>query len=426
MGSCYLRVEGMQWKEAREFVRSLLLQNNAEVNDVKVRGSVARISYEGEPAINDWIGQINGSGVLFTKRGLVTRHDPVATGALELACIAAAVVAAYSAMVGVLGFDPVAAVPRIDGSLTYGALFVTGILCSLHCLGMCGALNLASTFGEFRTPIRGAGLYNAGRISSYVMTGALAGALGSVLSIGQTAAGAILCAASLLMLVISLNLMGIIHIPVLTRVHNPTRAGRSALAIGLLNGLMPCGMLQSMQLYALSTGSPAVGALSMLAFGLGTLPAMFGIGLTAGALKGKGRQVITKLAAGMVFVLALAMLGRGLVSLGVSLPTAASSATEGYAVASVHDGVQTVSTTLAQKSYGDVAVYEGVPVEIHIHADASELTSCNETVRIEAFGVERHLEPGDNVIEFTPGEPGDYTMTCWMGMITNTVRVMGR
>ena len=58
--------------------------------------------------------------------------------------------------------------------------------------------------------------------------------------------------------------------------------GKGLLLIGLMNGLMPCGPLQAMQLCALSAGSWWMGGLSMLAFALGTTPLMLGFGLVGG------------------------------------------------------------------------------------------------------------------------------------------------
>lgn len=82
--------------------------------------------------------------------------------------------------------------------------------------------------------------------------------------------------------------------------------------MGMLNGLMPCGPLQAMQLYALSTGSFAQGALSMFVFSLGTVPLMFGLGALSSFLSARFTGVMLKASGAMVIFLGVVMLNNGL------------------------------------------------------------------------------------------------------------------
>ena len=66
----------------------------------------------------------------------------------------------------------------------------------------------------------------------------------------------------------------------------------------------------------------------------------------------------------------------------------------------------------------------GVPVRLNIHAERDRITGCNNAVTLPDFGVEKSLRPGDNIIEFTPEQTGEYTYTCWMDMIRNHIRVI--
>lgn len=91
-----------------------------------------------------------------------------------------------------------------------------------------------------------------------------------------------------------------------------------ALTVGLLNGLMPCGPLQSMQLAALASLSPIKGALSMLFFSLGTTPLMLGIGSLTAALGQRFNRAVLRAGA----VMGLAMLSQGAALAGWSLPAA--------------------------------------------------------------------------------------------------------
>lgn len=152
--------------------------------------------------------------------------------------------------------------------MSYGLFFVTGLLTSVHCVAMCGGINLSQSL-----PGRGrwsALLYNAGRVASYTLIGALLGAAGYLLGGGSLAVlpllqGAVKLLAGAFILLAGINLLGLFPALRSLRLPLPKLRGSSRLpfVIGLLNGLMPCGPLQAMQLAALGTGSPLNGALSM-------------------------------------------------------------------------------------------------------------------------------------------------------------------
>ena len=82
---------------------------------------------------------------------------------------------------------------------------------------------------------------------------------------------------------------------------------------------MPCGPLQAMQVYALSTGSFIGGALSMFLFSLGTVPLMLFVGIVVNIFKGKRKILINKIASILILILSIVMLNRGLLSLNIDL-----------------------------------------------------------------------------------------------------------
>ena len=195
----------------------------------------------------------------------------------------------------------------------------------------------------------------------------------------------------------------------------------SSLWIGLVNGLMPCGPLQAMQLYALSTGSWTMGALSMACFCLGTIPLMLGFGLVSGKLNKQFAKPMRIASGLLVLVMGMAMLTRGLTLSGVQvrLPTQAvqtnaSVATEDY---------QTVNSELEWRGYPDITVKAGVPVRWVIHAEPGRITGCNNEMVIPALNLRVPLQEGDNVVEFTAQEPGVIPYTCWMGMLHGSITV---
>ncbi|MCI5550972.1 MAG: sulfite exporter TauE/SafE family protein, partial [Clostridiales bacterium] len=197
------------------------------------------------------------------------------------------------------------------------------------------------------------------------------------------------------------------------------RGQRSALVVGLLNGLMPCGPLQSMQLFALSAGGWLMGALSMLAFSLGTVPLMLGAGILGGRLNRRFARPVNIASAGLVALMGLNMLTNGLSLAGVNL-TAGVPGT----AAQVNDNVQKIYTELDYGSYPSITVQAGVPVEWTIHADARKINGCNNEIIIPACDMTIPLEPGDNVISFTPDTSGVIAYSCWMGMIRGSITVV--
>jgi len=316
----------------------------------------------------------------------------------------------------------IAAFPTAKAGMSLGALFLVGLMTSLHCVAMCGGINIAGT-GSTR---RGAILYNLGRVLSYTVIGAIVGALGSVFSLSVTVQAVIQIFAAAFMLLMALNLLGCFHF--LPTVHLPKKLtglfhGRSALIVGLANGLMPCGPLQAMQLFALSTGSWYMGALSMLCFSLGTVPLMLGIGLVSGQLNRRFARPMRLASAALIAVMGMSMLQNALALSGVSAPAAVQKETMEDGVAYVSDGVQLVHTTLGYRSYAPITVKAGILVRWTITADSHVLNGCNEALVIPEFGIQKGLTPGDNVIEFTPNETGTFPYSCWMGMIRSSITV---
>jgi len=241
------------------------------------------------------------------------------------------------------------------------------------------------------------------------------------------------------MVLMGINMLGLI--PALRRFHIQIPAGlrntlmgqtgeRGPLTVGLLNGLMPCGPLQAMQLYALGTGSAAAGALSMFFFSLGTVPLMFGFGALSTLLSKRFTRNMLRFSAVLVILLGAVMMQRGF-SLG-GLPVAALSNADKPiesvqpvgASASLENGVQTITGEVGRGTYPEITVQKGIPVRFNLHADAKNLNGCNSSILVPEFNIQKKLEPGDNIIEFTPEKTGTYGYTCWMGMISSKITVV--
>ncbi|MDR1419995.1 MAG: sulfite exporter TauE/SafE family protein [Treponema sp.] len=371
----------------------------------------------------------------------------------------------------------VPAFPLAGAGMGYGMLFVIGLVTSVHCVAMCGGINLSQCMpgaagvwgrspqerggaenrrfaaGGETSPRAGillpAVLYNGGRIISYTLAGALVGALGSVITMPLRMQGFVQLAAGAFMVIMGINMLGIFpglrrfgfHLPrsFTRKIGEKREAGGNPFVVGLLNGLMPCGPLQAMQLYALSTASPARGALSMFLFCLGTVPLMFFVGALSSVLSGKFSARAVRVGAVLVTVLGLTMFSNGWNLGGFPLPFGGLSAGvlsagplsgpagRGKASAAdpvVRDGVQIVNSTLSGGRYPAITVREGMPVRWIINAPQGSINGCNNRMIIREYGIEHRFTVGENVIEFTPGRAGRIPYSCWMGMIRSSITVL--
>lgn len=314
-------------------------------------------------------------------------------------------------------------IPSIDSKITYGMLFITGLLTSIHCISMCGAINLIAIIDNktknYKRPI----LYNLGRLTSYTIMGGIVGLIGSALSINESINGIIIIIASILMFLMSLKMLGIFDFKLPFSKIRIKRKTRNPFVIGLFNGIMPCGPLQSMQIYALSTGSFFKGALSMFLFCLGTIPLMLSVGLIYNLIKGKEKILINKVASILILILSIVMLNRGLLSLNIDITKTFTNYSE-FTSSKLKDNYQIVEFNLNYNKYEDIILQKGVPVKMIIHVKSKYLTGCNNEIILRDFNIIKKLNVGDNIIEFTPEKTGDYTYTCWMNMIKNNIKVI--
>ena len=232
-------------------------------------------------------------------------------------------------------------------------VFLVGLAGSVHCAGMCGGIvgalslprapALAAQAPAFPVPVRtvaasaGAsltcvGAYNAGRIASYMTAGALAGGLAggaaSLAALPAVQAG-LYWAANLMLVALGLFLLdawrGLARVeqagqalwrrlaPLLRRMNGVGTSGARTggarmFALGALWGWLPCGMVYSVLVTAMLSGSALDGAGVMLAFGLGTLPMLAALGLAGGRLRALMARRGVRLCCGFA-ILAFGILG---------------------------------------------------------------------------------------------------------------------
>ncbi len=218
-----------------------------------------------------------------------------------------------------------------DRLATWGLAFVAGLAGSAHCLGMCGALVVSVSRCIPNHTARGQLIYASGRVLAYGFLGAVFGLAGSfvvVASALETFQGWILLIAGLLVVALALTRLtwgdGFAPAPPsLLKLLHRARASIAAdgdiagiFLLGCLNSLIPCGLLYTMQLRAAAAGSAWDGMFMMVAFGLGTVPALFALSVAGARFTLARRQRVDRLASVALVLLGVQILLRAAAHLG--------------------------------------------------------------------------------------------------------------
>ncbi len=330
----------------------------------------------------------------------------------------------------------------VTDNMSYGFIFIIGLVAATStCLAVAGGLLLAvaNKYNEAYPNLTGVQKFkphiwfNIGRICSYVLLGGMIGALGSALSISAMVTGIITIIASLFMIIMGLQLLQIF--PWMNRIqlkmpkfiahkiydasHQESKRETSKLSSFLFGGstfFLPCGFTQALQLYVLGKGDFVIGALTMLAFSLGTLPSLAGIGAFTSFTKGKTQRHFTTFSAVLVILLGVLALPSGvtLMKLG-SIPNFV----EGAPLSDVDtsDKIQSINLEIKRLDYypSSFKLKKGIPVEWNI--DGREAVGCAKVISVPALDIMEKI-PSDKIktITFTPTTTGEITFSCSMGM----------
>ena len=205
--------------------------------------------------------------------------------------------------------------------------FLLGLVGSLHCAGMCGPLALAvpiPTRGVSRLVV-GRAAYNLGRVTTYCGLGLVFGTIGRSLWLAGVQEWFSIALGTLLLIGLFVSRRRSLSPPVIALV-NRVKFGMSGLlksgslsasaALGMLNGLLPCGLVYIACAGAAATGGIVSGFAYMAAFGAGTLPMMLAIGLTGKLIPLTWRVRWVRALPVAVFLLGTLLILRGL-SLGI-------------------------------------------------------------------------------------------------------------
>lgn len=333
----------------------------------------------------------------------------------------------------------------ITEHMSYGVVFLIGLFAAVSsCIAVVGGLllALAGKYNESHPNLTGIQkfkphiYFNIGRIVGYTAFGAAVGALGSVLTLSPRANGYLMIIVSAVMLLLGFQLLRLF--PWLQRfspkmpkfishkVHDlSTKESNGApFALGASTFFLPCGFTQALQLYVLASGDWKIGALTMLTFSLGTMPALLSLSAISSFAKGAFQNHFLRFAGVLIVMLSVFNINNGLalagydVNLG-SIFALGGKVTNDALTVQILDGKQIVKMTVNGYTYtpNKFTVVEGVPVEWQI--DGGNASGCGKVLVMPSLGTSKYLSPeGITTIVFTPTETGTIPFNCSMGMMT--------
>ncbi len=205
--------------------------------------------------------------------------------------------------------------------------FTIGLLGSVHCIGMCGPIALALPYGKRHRALAvlNALKYNLGRVFTYMLLGLLFGLIGQGVFLAgyQSALSVVLGILMLLLAFFSLNLEKyLVHSSVFGQGLQKLKTSLARLLkvdskpsfflIGLLNGLLPCGLVYMAVVGAVSTGNALMASFYMGLFGLGTLPLMLTTSLAGHLVSLRFRKQLQRLLPLLLVAMGILFLLRGL------------------------------------------------------------------------------------------------------------------
>lgn len=349
--------------------------------------------------------------------------------------IAFLLIGAYLILENTVGFD---FFPDLSQETSLALLFILGLLTGFHCIGMCGGF-VISYATKAKSKTRAHIEYGLGKTVGYATIGGIFGLFGSFIAFTPNLRGYAAMLAGLFLVIFGLNMLNIFPWLRKIRIKSPkflnkyaskeTQKSRSPLKIGLLNSLMiACGPLQAMYIYAAGTGSMLQGALSLTAFGLGTLPVLLGFGIITSIISASSTKKILKVSAVVVMILGVVMINRGLSLTGSgydydSLITGAAVKSTNYddlpsnELAKMNGDYQEIRMEVNRYGWSPdkFVLQKGIPVKWIING--KEINGCNNAIQVPKYNLQFDVKPGEQIIEFTPTDTGTISWSCWMGMI---------
>ncbi len=347
----------------------------------------------------------------------------------------------------------------VNDNMSLGFIFLIGVVAAFSsCLAVTGGLlvSITAKYSELHPNVKGFQkfsphiYFNLGRVLGYTILGFLIGAFGSLFTISTTATGILTIIASVVMIVLGIDLLGIF--PKFSSMFKP-RMPKSVshkimqkadeqpsksmpFFLGASTFFLPCGFTIALQLYVLSKGDAVLGALTMLAFSLGTMPGLLSLGAFSSFLKGTAKRYFFTIVGIVVIILGIITIQSGFVLANLSTSDGSSKTTQINSNNNaeynnknsqitqdqnvrIENGVQIVEMKIKGYTYtpSQFTIVKDIPVEFRI--DAKDAAGCARVITIPKLDITKSLSTTNvNIIKFTPKNVENIGFSCTMGMTT--------
>jgi len=447
-------VVGMHCSSCEILIEKKLLETDGVKSvEAKAGSGEVVIEYEGQKPSNEFLNKI------FYKDGYKFSDQPKTGNNTDkkdwgFVAIAGGAVILLFLVLNKLG---VSSFVNVDSQSSLPLFFVFGLLAGVSsCAALVGGMvlslskqwneaysNQTSSLGKASPHL----LFNIGRIISFGIFGGILGFLGKSMGISFAFTSFLVLAVSVLMFLMGMQMIGIKYFQrfQLTTPKFVTRyianernfQGRyMPFLMGALTFLLPCGFTITTQGLALLSGSAIRGSLIMLAFVLGTTPVLLGIGFSSIKFSQNPHWAsrFTKVAGILVLFFALFNLNSQLNVLGISslsdlkLKSNQTKASSQDGLPPIVGGKQVIKMNASASGYvpNNFKVRVGIPVRWEI-SDTGTSGCTNAVISKGLFEGQIALTPGQvSIKEFTPGKPGKYKFSCWMGMISGVIEVVDK
>jgi uncharacterized protein len=321
----------------------------------------------------------------------------------------------------------------------FGVAFMIGIVASLStCLAVVGAVVISfaakykSNGNFYQSSVKPHLLFHLGRLITFFVLGGILGVVGSWFGLSTSFMGWFTIVIAIVLIWMGLNLLGFLpnlstvglRLPKKTTVlWNRLKQSEHPLAPIILGGFtffLPCGFTQSMQLFAVSSGSFWTGGFTMMLFALGTVPILISLGIATTRFQHK-KTIVWHKVIGMIIII-----------------FAVYTFMTGYALAGINFNSNKVDVNIGQSSSGQVQEivmdidYSGfTPSTLRVKKGQSvrwvingnRVSGCMNEIIVPALDLRKRIQSGKNIIEFTPASAGTIPFSCWMGMVRGKIIV---
>lgn len=324
---------------------------------------------------------------------------------------------------------------NITGNLNLLTVLFLGLVASVStCMATSGALFL-STIGKKTNNLKQAVYFSLGRIISYAFFGFIAGLVGSVIITNLKFGTGLTLLAAIFMILLGLDMLRILSFATIipfgvtsnifrklehSLIKDPHK---SAFFLGMITYFLPCGFTQATQVYALGLASPWQSALTMAVFALGTAPAIIFIGSLRGLLKSTFYQYFMKTVAVGVLILGVYYASNFFSIYGINFGF--NKIDKGvYSDVKILNGKQIINMDVVSSGYipNYFSVKKGIPVKWIVNG--KNVFGCQGYFVVPSLNIQKALEPGENIFEFIPKDPGFINFSCGMGMYRGRIEII--